>query len=425
MTQEEKAKAYDEAIERAKKLQKTCYSTTVVGWCEYIFPQLKESKDEKIRKMLINHITQERGSLTNNEAEDALAWLEKQGTSYTKKDVDDAYVEGMAFAKDELEKQGEQTSVDKIEPKFKVGDWIISNNKKSIYQVIEVKRGIYVIRDNADNYEYHIGIEECEKSGKFFTIQDAKDGDVLALDGIKGGVILMFRGIGNTRWDDVIDYYCYYDFYRKKFAVQEDLEYWGDIVNNQLKPATKEQCDTLFAKMKEAGYEWDSETKELKKIEQKPTNENPTDVGHEYYSELLNNDDSDTIDEYAYQCAYCMSHDWMKESATWEDVQKAVKLGAKWQKQKPAWSEEDECYMTECINAIATKDGWSFEEKRKTKHWLKSLKERVQPKNHWKPSDRQMHAFEQVYDWYNNNFAPSETLTSLYNDLKKLKEKEV
>lgn len=33
--------------------------------------------------------------------------LEKQGTSYTKRDVDNAFVEGMAFAKHELEKQGE------------------------------------------------------------------------------------------------------------------------------------------------------------------------------------------------------------------------------------------------------------------------------------------------------------------------------
>ena len=41
------------------------------------------------------------------------------------------------------------------------------------------------------------------------------------------------------------------------------------------------------------------------------------------------------------------------------------------------WNEEDECYMTECINAIATKDSWSFEEKRKTKHWVKSLKQRI------------------------------------------------
>lgn len=41
----------------------------------------------------------------------------------------------------------------------------------------------------------------------------------------------------------------------------------------------------------------------------------------------------------------------------------------------------------------------------------------------WQPTKMQLNAFEQVYDWYNNNFAPSETLTSLYNDLKKLYEK--
>jgi len=45
---------------------------------------------------------------------------------------------------------------------------------------------------------------------------------------------------------------------------------------------------------------------------------------------------------------------------------------------KPNWTEEDECYMGECISAIATKDCWSFEEKRKTKHWLKSLKQRME-----------------------------------------------
>ena len=35
-----------------------------------------------------------------------------------------------------------------------------------------------------------------------------------------------------------------------------------------LHPATKEQRDLLFQKMKESGYEWDAEKKELKKIEQ-------------------------------------------------------------------------------------------------------------------------------------------------------------
>ena len=56
MKQEEKARAYDEALERARKLQETCDSTTIVGWMEYIFPELAESEDEKIRKWIIENI---------------------------------------------------------------------------------------------------------------------------------------------------------------------------------------------------------------------------------------------------------------------------------------------------------------------------------------------------------------------------------
>ena len=35
---------------------------------------------------------------------------------------------------------------------------------------------------------------------------------------------------------------------------------------NEVYPATKEQCDTLFQKIKEAGYEWHANKKELKKM---------------------------------------------------------------------------------------------------------------------------------------------------------------
>ena len=80
-TVEEKAKAYDEALERAKKLQETCDSTTVVGWCEYIFQELRESKDEKIKKEIINYFAKgkEYLSLCSIGKDDILAWLEKQG----------------------------------------------------------------------------------------------------------------------------------------------------------------------------------------------------------------------------------------------------------------------------------------------------------------------------------------------------------
>jgi hypothetical protein len=72
MNIEEKAKAYDEALERAKKLQKTCDSQAVVGWCEYILPELAESEDENIRGAIIDH-------LKDNNLTEWAAWLENQG----------------------------------------------------------------------------------------------------------------------------------------------------------------------------------------------------------------------------------------------------------------------------------------------------------------------------------------------------------
>lgn len=41
-----------------------------------------------------------------------------------------------------------------------------------------------------------------------------------------------------------------------------------NLVCSKITPATKEQRDLLFQEMHEAGYEWDSEKRKLKKIEQ-------------------------------------------------------------------------------------------------------------------------------------------------------------
>ena len=77
MTEKEKAKAYDKAIERAKKL----YGNGII---EEIFPELKEGDDEKIRRWIIDDIRYNINNepLNNSEykkkAEKAIAWLENQ-----------------------------------------------------------------------------------------------------------------------------------------------------------------------------------------------------------------------------------------------------------------------------------------------------------------------------------------------------------
>ena len=73
---------YNAALERAKKLQETCDSTAVVGWCEYIFPELKESEDVRIKKTLIAFFRdweRTKSHCWNVNVSDIIAWLEKQG----------------------------------------------------------------------------------------------------------------------------------------------------------------------------------------------------------------------------------------------------------------------------------------------------------------------------------------------------------
>lgn len=89
---EEKAKAYDEALERAKILynDKNEFGyANAESVLEEVFPLLKESEDERIRKELIEHCRNTR-CVTEEGAERIakwISWLEKQeGCEYIKKD---------------------------------------------------------------------------------------------------------------------------------------------------------------------------------------------------------------------------------------------------------------------------------------------------------------------------------------------------
>ena len=109
---EQKAKAYDEALEKSKRLYE---QGTITESLAYIFPELKESKDDMVRKAIIEHFEGSHSSMYPYKGftkEQILAWLEKQGQTFTKKDVDDAYLKGVCDAKQELEKQGEQKPAD-------------------------------------------------------------------------------------------------------------------------------------------------------------------------------------------------------------------------------------------------------------------------------------------------------------------------
>ena len=71
-TIEQKAKAYDEAIRKAKKLYE---QGTITESLNYVFPELAMSEDEKIRKELCKAIWT---YIPNEDAHKYIAWLEKQ-----------------------------------------------------------------------------------------------------------------------------------------------------------------------------------------------------------------------------------------------------------------------------------------------------------------------------------------------------------
>ena len=209
-----------------------------------LFPELAESEDKRIRKAIINIIGNLDGGFQFEKygilKKDALAWLEKE-----------------AKGNEREISSSEQKSADKVEPKFKVGDFLVSDY--CIGKVVELTNDAYLL-DTGQGIPF-----SCEHNAHLWTIQDAKDGDVLA-DNV--GVIL-FRKIGNEKYADAVDYHC--AVYKSgSFIIQKGLSYWGYSKDEQLCPATKEQRERFFATMHEVGYEWDAEKKELKRIEQKP-----------------------------------------------------------------------------------------------------------------------------------------------------------
>ena len=83
MTQEEKAKKYDEVVCKLRRFMEQGIDPLITrADVQDFFPELKESEDEKIRKKIIDYF---RGSVGLGVAiggvsvKDMVSWLEKQG----------------------------------------------------------------------------------------------------------------------------------------------------------------------------------------------------------------------------------------------------------------------------------------------------------------------------------------------------------
>lgn len=357
---EEKAKAYDEVVARIRHAFNSNRCT--LGFMNEVLRYPRESEDEKIRKFLIKWIQDNYYyGITDTDipTKTLIAWLEKQckGDSSIQQAYEQGYTEGKRIERKHwVEKQNfseDYNSIDpqfgkpinNVEPKFKVGDWV--TNGLCAWKIDSIDEDMY--------YTNHCGIDcggdikSIDEEYHIWTIQDAKDGDVLAED----TCTFIIKKLNHDLTAEI--YCCLYD--------DGDFEFNSNLGFDDTctYPATKEQRDLLFQKMKEAGYEWDAEKKELRKIEQKSAKWNEEDETNSYHLKtLLENLAKDNKHEFR------------------------------------VISENDRDKYTA---------------------WLKSLKDRCT----WKPSDEQMEALGVATNISNVPEKEYTELEKLYHDLKKLK----
>ena len=389
--------------------------------------ELKEPDDERIRKEIIEYIK------TGTYHKDWIAWLEKKESveEIVERCKDSWYNEGKiagmaeGLSDDEKYQQGWHDAIEKkeekfdnankVEPKFKVGDWIIDKSG-FVQQVLDFRGGIYTCT-------YNSFTTDCESNYHLWTIEDAKDGDVLVSN---YGKPFIYNGNHNSIR---VGAYCGIST-SNTFTIAREKCHWTE--NQNIRPANKEQHNALMKAMADAGYTFDFDKKELKKIGPKlkvkyaGSEYNVLEIkefpgGIIYYGI---EDEPNHIDYVLPENCEIISGYGVKEKGNSYPTKSAI-----FSQQNPAWGQEDEKNLMGIIDEIAVNKSESPESDYETYDrfidWLKSLKNRIQP--HWKPSDEQIKALEHFVrgigesGYISPYDANLKLVHSLLNDLKKLK----
>lgn len=284
MTTEQKAKRYDEAIDVARKIKNGEPIDVPDGTPipVAIFPELKESESERIRKWLIGYFRQYKEDGMEKYAnglkvESVISWLEKQRHDGKKWIYENVY----------------------LKAKFNIGDWI--TNGDYTWRIEDIKLDMYILSSSQGQI---VDDQICRVDTYFhlWTIQDAKNGDVLAFD---NDTIVIFKNLYNPT---SFHSYCHFEDGIFDISKDEMPDWWK---GEGFYPATKEQCNILFKKMKEAGYKWNDNKKEITTtinnikyvLVKLPESEQL--VEHERFHECLlicNIDGHDNVGPSAYMC---------------------------------------------------------------------------------------------------------------------------
>lgn len=286
---EEKAKRFDDALKMAKECITYIPDEAVNKYMLSMFPELKESEDDKIRKGIICGMNalkdQKKETFAAIPIDDCVAWLEKQGekilknkreipskeyifaiwelgniwkeltggSSCTEYGNQLQYIQNHWSESSYYEKL-KQNHTDDIEPKFKVGDFIVSDY--CMGRVVEITNDAYLL-DNGQGISF-----PCDNARLWDITKDAKEGDVLVAP---NGTIFIFKNIIHSMPYSYCGIDCTVRFRNAILEGGTDGRNWTSSLKG-IYPATKEQRYTLERAIADAGYTWNEKELKLEKI---------------------------------------------------------------------------------------------------------------------------------------------------------------
>ena len=224
---------------------------------EYIIPELKQEKREKIKW----------------DVKDFRTWQFIVSDVLTKKDgigqyLDDGFCRNIAEymqkewsdklfieqKQDADNSQHDASSDSNYTPKFKAGDIIIVNDgSEAPFKVNKVLKETYeLIGLDEEGDDYHFPIIKTDNQCRLWTIEDAKDGDILA----EHESIVIFKAIDGLNIRTHLTYH----------TLNHPVVYLNQLQKTPYKPATKEEIEDRLKKMDEEGYVWDATDMKVLKI---------------------------------------------------------------------------------------------------------------------------------------------------------------
>ena len=142
-----------------------------------------------------------------------------------------------------------------IGPNFHEGDWIACEELNTA-KILSINMDRYEV-EFIDGNKGFPHIDYIDRNFHLWTIQDAKDGDILAFN---DETIVIFKDLYNKT-----SFHSYCHIEEGIFTIsKKDMPDWWE--GKGFYPATEEQRTFLFRKIKEAGYKWNAETKTLEKL---------------------------------------------------------------------------------------------------------------------------------------------------------------